>query len=307
MMTSDFFGKWLQLKKSKLSPTTFVSYADIVERFLNPAFGDMEIDTISAFDVELFLMGLLEAEFAPGTVKRVYSVFRSSMTKAAKLGLIHDNPTGSEKIDPLPSGRKEIEFFSAAEVQLILSALQREPLRWKCYGRMAIDSGCRRGELVGLQWQDLDGRICHVCRSAYKLANEAAATKTPKSGKARSVCLTSGTVDLLEQLRREQRKSCLRNGLSWNKRLFVFGRNGVMMHPHSPTKWWRGFLVANGLPVRPLHSLRHTMATLLLSHGVDIKTVSARLGHSSLEVTENYLHLVADADEKAALTMEQIL
>lgn len=307
MLTSDFFDKWLLLKKPKLSPTTYASYQDIMVRFLYPTFGGMELDSITPIDVELFLGGLLDAGLSSGTVKRIYSVFRSAMSKASKLGLIGANPTGSDKIDPLPRGRKEIEVYSAADVQRILFALQREPLRWKCYGRMAIDSGCRRGELVGLQWHDLDGCICHIRRAAYKLPKQPATTKAPKSGKARSVCLTSGTIELLEQLRRDQRKCCLKSGSGWNSRQFVFGTNGVMLHPSTPTKWWRGFLQRNNLPSRPLHALRHTSATLLLSNGVDIKTVSARLGHSSLEVTELYLHLVDDADKKAAAMMERIL
>ncbi len=307
MRTADYFKQYLGMRKPRLAPTTYTSYQDIMVRYLYPTFGEKELDEITPLDVELFLGGLLEAGLAPGTVKRIYSVFRSSMTKASKLGLIRANPTGGDKIDPLPRGRREIEVYTAADVQRILKALQGEEIRWRCYGRVALDSGARRGELVGLQWRDLDGCICHIRRAAYKLPKQPAATKPPKSGKARSVHLTQETAVLLAQLRREQRKSCLKAGTGWNMHCFVFGTLGVMLHPTTPTKWWRGFLQRNDLPCRPLHALRHTSATLLLSNGVDIKTVSARLGHSSLEVTQLYLHLIGDADRHAAEVMEGIL
>lgn len=307
MKTADYLVNWLELRKPRLAPTTYCSYVDVVNRYLVPYFGTKEVDEITPFDVELFLGGLLGSGLAPSTVKRIYSVFRSSMAKAAKMELIRANPTGAGKIDPLPRHRKEIEVFSPAEVHLLLQALQGEPLRWHCYGRAAIDSGARRGELVGLQWRDIDGTCCHIRRAAYKLPKQPAATKPPKSGKARCVHLTRETAVLLEQLRREQRKACLKSGTAWSSHHFVFGTMGAMLHPTTPTKWWRSFLQRSDLPRRPLHALRHTSATLLLSSGVDIKTVSARLGHSSLEVTQLYLHLIGDADQRAAEVMESIL
>lgn len=307
MKTADYLNNWLELRKPRLAPTTYFSYVDVVNRYLIPYFGSKEVDEVTPFDVELFLGGLLSSGLAPATVKRIYSVFRSAMSKAAKMGLITTNPTGGDKIDPLPRLRKEVEVFSPAEVHQLLQALQSESLRWLCYGRAAIDSGARRGELVGLQWRDLSGTCCQIRRAAYKLKGQPASTKAPKSGKARTVHLTRETAALLEQLRREQKKACLKAGTGWNNQLFVFGTRGEMLHPTTPTKWWRGFLQRSGLQSRPLHALRHTSATLLLSGGVDIKTVSARLGHSSLEVTQLYLHLIGDADQRAAEIMESIL
>lgn len=307
MVTSEFLRKFLLLKQARLAPTTLASYRDIVERILTPYFGAMELEDISPLDVELFLSTILDAGAAPGTAKRIYAVFRSAMAKAVKLGLIRANPAGRDYVDPLPSGRREIKIFSAEEVQDILGALRSEPLRWQCFARAALDSGARRGELVALQWRDIrDGQL-HIERSAYKLAGQPAATKPPKSGKGRAVYLTAETVRLLERLRRSQRRDCLQAGTGWNSEYYIFGDKGALLHPTTPTGWWRKFLRKNGFAHRPLHALRHTCATLLLANGVDIKTVSARLGHSSLEVTEIYLHLVTEADRKAAEIMEQIL
>lgn len=307
MKASEYFGKWLLMKRAKLAPTTFASYEDIIARFLVPYFGEMELDMILPMDVELFLGELFEQGYAPGTIRRVYSVLRGAMGKAARMRFISENPTGGEKIDPIQKVRREIPIFTLAQVKELLAALERENLRWRCFGRMALDSGCRRGELVALQWADLSENRCIIRRAAYKLPGKETATKPPKNGQERTIFLSAGTSALLEKLRKEQRRDCLRCGRGWQREYFVFGKDGEMLHPSTPTHWWRKFLEKNALPPRPLHALRHTSATLLLRNGVDIKTVSSRLGHSSLEVTEIYLHLIDDAAEAAAGIMEGIL
>lgn len=307
MRTADFLEKWLKLRAPYLAPTTYASYEKVVRNYLNPEFGSMELDEITPLDVELFLGALLGAGKAPATVKRIYSVFRSAMNKAARMGLVSSNPTGYGKIDPLPKGQRDIQHYSAEDLRQIFAALSGENLRWQCFVRLAVDSGARRGELVALQWRDLTADCIEIRRAAYKLTGETAKTKAPKSGQTRTVHLTAETTALLEQLRREQKKAALKSGAGWSNQYYIFGELGQMLHPTTPTKWWRHFLEQNDLPRRPLHALRHTSATLLLSGGIDIKTVSARLGHSSLEVTQIYLHLMSGADQKAAEVMSAIL
>lgn len=306
METSIYFTKWLHLKKNRLAPTTWTSYRVIVDKFLDPAFGDVELEQITPLDIEIFLGELLE-QYSPNTVKRIYSVLRGALTKAVKMGLLEFNPASSERIDPLPRSKKEIEVYSLDELRQIILAAQAQPLRWNAFVRTAIDSGARRGELVGLQWRDITGDKMHIARAAYHLPHAGAATKPPKSGKPRTVHLTQATQELLAELRREQKKECFKKGLGWSNQNFVFGIDGLMLYPTTPTRWWSNFLKQNDLPRRPLHTLRHTSASLLLSVGVDLKTVSARLGHSSLEVTEIYLHLIDDSDQAAAQKLQNIL
>lgn len=306
MVASIYFEKWLQLKKNRLAPTTWASYRAIMDRHLIPYFGADDLTEISPLEIEVFLNVLLET-YSPNTVKRVYSVLRASLTKAVRLGLLDSNPAGTERIDPLPRVKKEIEVYSLDDLRQIITALEREPLRWEAFGRVAIDSGARRGELVALQWRDVEDNKMVIRRAAYKLPRLTAATKPPKSGQTRAVHLTQESTKLLSRLKREQRKECLRKGVSWSKQSFVFGNHGTMLHPTTPTRWWSMFLKRNELPHRGLHSLRHTSASLLLSAGVDIKTVSARLGHSSIEVTEIYLHLMQDSDQAAAQVLQNIL
>lgn len=306
LQTSLYFAKWLKLKKNRLAPTTWASYHAIVEKHLTPYFGEMELSEIVSLDIEIFLNELLE-QYSPNTVKRIYSVLRGSLTKAVKMGLLEFNPASGERIDPLPRSKKEIEVYTLDELRQIITAAQMQPLRWNAFVRTAIDSGARRGELVGLQWRDIIGDKMHIQRAAYHLPHAGAATKPPKSGKSRTVHLTQDTQNILSELKREQRKECFKSGVGWSSQSFVFGVDGLMLYPTTPTRWWSRFLKQNALPRRPLHTLRHSSASLLLSAGVDLKTVSARLGHSSLEVTEIYLHLMGDSDAAAAQKLQNIL
>lgn len=307
MVTALYFHHFLKLKSGRIAPTTYKSYEDLINRFIIPFFGEKEIENISVLDVELFISALLGQNLAAGSVKRIFAVFRAAMRKAVKLGLINANPADS--IDPLPRSRREIDFFSIDEVREILEILARKSEIWEVYFLISVDLGARRGEMVALTWKDVDftENTVEIRRTAYKLAGAPAATKPPKSGKSRRVAVSALSMRRLAEWRRQQRKLCMKQGKGWKESFYIFSKTGEMMHPSSPSTWWRRFLAENGFPPKPLHSLRHTSATLLLANGVDLKTVSNRLGHSSIEVTDFYLHAVRKADAGAAAVMEKIL
>ena len=180
---------------------------------------------------------------------------------------------------------------------------------WRVFFTMALDSGCRRGEILGLTWDDLDfgSGALHIRRSIYKLSGERVSTKEPKGRKTRTVYLSDTTLCLLRKLKLEQQKLSLLQGRPWREDIFIFSNDAgaTPLNPSTATHAWRRFLKHMRLPLKRLHDLRHTSATLLLHNGVDVRTVCARLGHASLSTTMIYLH--ADSGEKAAGCMEQII
>ena len=309
MNVRDFSEKWLLLKSRRLSPLTLASYRGELERNVLPFFGDKEINSISSVDVEMWLDDLLARAQAPETAKRSYAVFRSLMHKATVLGLCEANPARSEVIEPLPSCRKETEILSQDDLTAVLDAVKEEPLRWRGYVMSALETGARRGELVALRWKNIDfsSRIIIFDSSAYKLAGEKAGIKCTKNGKTKKVHVSMDLLRLLRSLQREQMRDCLRNGVPYDVAGFVFGKCGAMMHPTTPTGWWSKFQKRHSLKHYKLHALRHTMASYLLASGASLKTVSSRLGHSGLEITQRYLHTIDSADIKAADQMAAIL
>ncbi|WP_317854166.1 site-specific integrase [Chakrabartyella piscis] len=306
MKTVDYFDTWLDLKRNRVADSTWNSYKDIVDRFLIPRFGDMDLAEISSLDVELFITSLYESNYAPSTIQRIYAVLRCFMNKMHQLDVITTNPTAKGRIEPIKSNKKAISILSSIEIAYVNRKLTVEPIRWHAFVTCAIDSGARRGELVSLRWTDLKSHKLSISHSIYKAKNQKSILKPTKSGKCRTVTLSVTTLKLLKLLKLHQRKICLQNGIRWTSDFFVFG--GVdPLHPDSPSNWWRKFLKRNSIDHVPLHSLRHTSATLLLSNGVDLKTVSERLGHSGIEVTEIYLHLLEENDLKAAEIMNELL
>ena len=124
----------------------------------------------------------------------------------------------------------------------------------------------------------------------------------------RTVSVAPYCIELIRQLKAEKEREAFRLGTAWEGGEWLFTTwNGSIMHPATPSHWFREFLKRHGLKHRKFHALRHTSATLLLYGGVNIKQVQGRLGHSDIKVTNQYLHCIAEADEAAANVLQDML
>lgn len=172
--------------------------------------------------------------------------------------------------------------------------------------------GMRRGELLGLEWPDidLDNRIVSITRTSQYIAGKGIITKEPKNETStRVVKLSASAIDLLRQYRVWQNSYRLSIGDQWQptQRLFT-AWNGAPMHPDVLSGWFGDFIKRTDLPQIHVHSLRHTNTTLMIAGGEDILTVSRRLGHAQASTTTNiYAHAIQSANAKAAETLENLL
>lgn len=224
------------------------------------------------------------------------------------LGYIPENPATRDRIE-LPSvDDPEVDIFTRGEIEQILDLLQNESLMYQALVSLAIITGCRRGELVALQWDDIDlnGLIVSINKSNYASKTDGIKTKKPKTtGSIRMVAIPPFCAALLKRYRREQKEERIRLGDQWIDEGWIFTQwNGAPMYPTTPTAWFSDFLRRYDLPHRKFHALRHTSATLLLVNGADIKTVGSRLGHRKLSTTKRYVHKVESADVAAANAFE---
>ena len=182
----------------------------------------------------------------------------------------------------------------------MLQCLEKEPSQNQLLVHLAILTGCRRGELLALTWDDIDydTGIITVSKSNYQMPGGEVRTKTPKTrGSIRQVAVPEYCLEMLRAYQEKQPE--LLTGE--NKGKWIFTRaDGSPMPPQRATRWFSDFLFRNHLRHRKFHSLRHTSATLLLLNGTDIKTVSARLGHTQLSTTNRYVHALSEADLNAA-------
>ena len=177
---------------------------------------------------------------------------------------------------------------------------------------LAITTGMRQGEILGLRWEDVDLEEGVVrVRRTLTLAKGGPRLTEPKTrGSRRSIRLTASAVEALESLReRQQTERAARNG-SWADRDLVFRtrRGTPIRRDNLHAKHWNPLLRRAGLPDIRFHDLRHTCATLLLTKGVHPKIVSEILGHSSVAITlDTYSHVIPGLGEAAALAMEDAL
>lgn len=214
----------------------------------------------------------------------------------------------------------EAAFLDDEQVKHVLELLNNEPIKWKTAMYLLIFSGMRRGELMGLEWSDIDfeNRVIHIKRTSQYVQHMGIITKSPKNETSyRTVKLSEFMFDLIREYQQYWLK--LRSDMldRWchfitikltdgstktvrNDRLFI-KEDSTPMNPDSVTDWTSNFVRKNKLPHFSPHSLRHTHATLLIAEGVSIPTVSRRLGHSSIATTSKiYVHAIQSADEIAS-------
>ena len=192
----------------------------------------------------------------------------------------------------------------------MLEALDEENTMLRCLIYLAIATGCRRGELVALEWKniDFDSGIVTVSKSAYQKKGVGTKIKDTKNHKIRTVQIPEVCLSLLTQWKKEQFERRLQLGSAWNGADWIFIQSdGSIIYATSPTLIFSDFLKKHDLPHKKFHALRHTSATLALSNGINIKAVGARLGHSQLKTTDRYLHALEETERQAANVFGDIL
>ena len=317
---ADFCVQYLEVKKNTLSPQTYNFYSKVIDEELMPMFARLKMKDLRTYHIQQFVQYLAtekkrldgrEGGIAASTVKRYTTVLRSIVTMAYKLEYIEDDIGRSRRIEFPKEETKEVEAFTLEEVGEILKALESEPWHIRAVIEVALFTGCRRGEIVGLKWADIDfeNQRLSVKRSIYKLSDGKAREKEPKSKRSiRTISIPERLCKTLTEHRLQQNRHIAYLGDAWRNLDYVFTEeDGYVMNPHTPTKQFDHFLKRHGIRHLKFHGLRHTSATMLLANGCDIKTVSSRLGHADITTTNIYVHALESTDRMAAQTFDNFL
>lgn len=271
------------------------SYQGNLDKWIYPALGSFKITEITAAQIDALFVSMKTQGKSHATVIKVYNILFGIFKRAYKHDLIEKNPM--DKVTR-PEPRKdeiknqEPESYTADEIIHIWNSLEHEPLKWRLYVRLLIDTGARRGEICALQWKDVDfkenritisGNLCYTRAKGVYL-------DTPKNAKIRTVDVDPSVMALLQQHRREQ----LQNFLG----PYVFTQEDYPdpMHPQSPTRYLKKFSEKYGVPDLHPHKLRHSFASIAITNGADIASVSEKLGHSDKSVT---LRMYTHADQES--------
>lgn len=300
----DFCPQYLEIASGILSPTTLAAYERVIQQYIIPILGHFRLSEIRPFHVQMFIQrlrgpggGRHSDILSANSVRRYFGVLQSILGRAFKLGLIANNPADSERIELPSADCSKTDIFTQEEAAEMLRCLKKEPIQYQLLVHLAILTGCRRGELSALTWDDIDFEhgIITISKSNYQLTGKKVETKMPKTrGSIRKVSVPAYCIEMLTRYKKEQ------PSFKQKERWIFTKEDGSVMPPQRVTRWFTDFLHRNGFRHRKFHALRHTSATLLLLNGTNIKTVAARLGHMQLSTTNRYVHNILEADLDAA-------
>ncbi|MGZ8408681.1 MAG: tyrosine-type recombinase/integrase [Hyphomicrobium sp.] len=310
LRVGEFLDRWLEATRPSKSLRTHDWHTYLMQAHIKPALGRLELQKLSALDVQAFIAGLGRADgkgaLGQRTVRHIIATLSTALRQAVGWGLLRENPVGRIKLPAME--HQPARALDDDEVSSLLEASEGSALRTPIL--LAFGTGMRRGELLALRWSDMDfeAGVVTVAR-ALEQSKAGLRFKSPKTRAGRrKVRLPTSVVAALKAHRLAQAEWRLRLGL---------GRDDVdLIFPNALGGGWRpqdfseAFArLAKAAGIRcTFHELRHTHASQLLRDGVPLPAVSGRLGHASPAITLGvYSHAMPGSDEAAALQAESAL
>lgn len=304
-----FVVEWLAGRRASLRPSTWASYKDVLEGRVVPRLGALRLDRVTAKHVADMLVDLTEhggrdPRRGPGlsakTVRYTLSVLGFALADAVKRGLIPKNPV--QHVDQPRAAKKEMRWCNVDEARTFLNYTADD--RFSALWILALTTGMRRGELLGLKWDDIDfhaGRLA-VRRTLVTVEYRITWSEPKTAASRRVVALDPATIAALRQHGARQLEERMAIGAGYLDEKIVFAAVArEPLHPDTVTKHFDRLVARAGVPKIRLHDLRHTAATLMLEQGVPLKAVTERLGHSSTQITSDvYQHVGEQMQDDAA-------
>ncbi len=299
---AQYLADWLMVHKEQVRPRTYERYEAVVRLHLVPNIGKVSIQKLTGQHLERLYAGLRKKGLSSTSVDAVHNMLHTALDRAVRLGLIGRNV--SELVSPPRKEHKEIRPLSPDEVRRFLEAAKGHPRETLFV--LALATGMRRGELLGLKWQDinLDAEVLQVRRALTRMPTGQGYKETEpktKSGR-RGIALVPFAVEALRQHWKSQQEMRAIAGDVWQDHDYVFCKeDGSHLNPgHDVYEQFKIVLKKAGLPAARFHDLRHSTATLLLSKGVHPKVVQEILGHSAINITmDTYSHVLPNIQKDA--------
>ena len=306
-----FADQWLEdYVKVNLRKSTY----DLEKKYtfrIYPALGHLRLDKITSRDIQKFVNDLLAngknringKPLSRKTVIHHLSFISNVFNYAIKMDMVSENPC--KKVSVPKGPKKEKEIYTLDEIKQIFTLLENEPAKDRAFIVLAVYGGYRRGELLGLEWKDIDwdNSVVSIRRTSNYNVTHGTYTDTTKTKKSqRSTKFPPVVMNILKDLKAEQEKEREQLGDQWTDtdRLFVTW-NGLPIHPNTHYKWFKAFCKRNNVRFCDLHSLRHLHASILIFSGVDPAAVSADLGHSAISTTTGtYVHMFQEAQARTS-------
>ena len=300
-----WMDEWFEnVAKIKVRPSSHQTYKGYIDNHIKPNIGNIPLEKLTTMDLQKFYRKLLnkgrveriESKEQPKglsakTVRNINQVISSAMDLAVAQKIIPANPTNACELPKVE--HQEMQTIPAEQLQAFLDEARATGVYEMYY--IALATGLRRGELLGLKWQDIDWKngIIKVRRQVARVDGQIVEAPPKTKNSYRAVSISPQAIEVLREQKRKTNDT------------YVFpSPNGGPISPDSVNNMLKRVLERAGIPKVRFHDLRHTFATIALQNGVDIKTVSGMLGHFSAGFTlDTYAHVTTAAQKEAAQTM----
>ncbi|MDO7485488.1 site-specific integrase [Peribacillus frigoritolerans] len=311
---------------SSLAIRTQQGYESNLNLRVLPSFGHLKVSNIKKVHIQNFFDDLKEdgaridgkgSKLSNSSINNHHTLLSSIFSFAVDRGYIKENPMRGVK--KLKVENKKMNVYQKSDIAALMESLNTAPLNWRTLVILAIVSGARAGELVGLEWQhvNFEKETILIEQSLTLKTGEGVKVKSTKTERSRIVSIPPFVIQLLKELKHEKNKARLQAAEMWIRewdgveRDFVFttpNAFGRPIRPDSVTQWWERFLKKNDhLKFINFHGLRHTSVSILIDENTPMKAISERVGHAKIGTSMDiYGHLLEEADKRAAASMDKV-
>lgn len=350
-----FSEQWLQDYVIRhMEDKTYALYEDYLSRHINPEIGHLKLSKVQPVHLNKLYNKLAterkdgrKGGYSAKTIKNIHDIISSLFHTAVEWNIVTDNPCSRVRPPKLEKQDSDIGYFTLDESQRFLDFLnegyrinikghdriddtgkkyhvddyferKKVPTQFILFYHIAIFCGMRRGEIVALEWTDIDFEKAeiNITKSTVSVKGKSVTKKPKTKSSIRKVSVPSHILSIAKKYRKEQLQYRISIGSQWNGDNYIFIQSdGRQMHPDTPYKTFKKLISKYNesvgedkkLPNIALHGLRHTNATLLISQNVDVNTVSGELGHSRASTTTDiYGHSLKKAKKEAAEKIENL-
>jgi integrase len=295
---------WLAAKKTNSRPATEEQYRRLSRLYISPHLGSVKLQDVSPAKIQTFYTDMEEQNVGKRTIELVHMILHGFLKHANRLGLIAQNWAALVEV-PRPD-KREMSVWDESQVSKFLLTVPDDP-----FYRLAFATGMRRGELIGLQWKDIDWNsgMLHIIRQVYEPEGGGFIFQAPKTERGRrGIRLGPGLIDAL----RKQYSVTIPlmkaiAGDKWQEYDLIFpSAKGTPRNGYNVSKAFHEIAELSGLPVIRFHDIRHTAASIMLLHGEPPVRVAGILGQSVAVLLSTYAHYIQDDQERASRLMDDI-
>ena len=304
---AGYLADWLVIHSTSVRPKTADQYKQICSQHIIPDLGTIKMKDLQPQQIQALYSKKMQNGISARTVILIHAVLRRALNQAVKMGVIARNPAMA--VTRPKFHRKEMKTLSDSQVRTLLSIAQGN--RFEAVFWLAVTTGLRLGELMGLKWADLDwvNRRLRIQRQLQRLQGGLAFSEPKTASGRRVIVIGSATMDKLRKHLELQSIERQFAGSSWKENDMMFPSTiGTPMDPSNLYHIFKDLLKLANLPDIRFHDLRHTAATLMLQQNVHPKIVQSRLGHSDISMNLNtYSHVLPSMQDEAAEKLDELL